>query len=209
MVRSLGISWVAFAFACVSASQGESQATPPQAATSAAPATEEPATEEPAAGEPPQTEASAEEPPTKEALDEGSEQDWLRVGEATDGVTVTAADVVDGPAAKGATLVLSFDGDGPVPATRARLENPRLVVVVVEGIRHVHADLPVVTGEGFRVVGTPRPIGRGPVKSIGRGFYGDDSGIRIDVELRELAGLELIEGTKGRKVELRFGPVAD
>lgn len=131
-----------------------------------------------------------------------SAQEELRVGERTDGATLIGADVVE--TAEGHSLVLTFEGTGRPPVTRFRVENPSLVVLVVEGVRGVTADLPVVTGEGGHKLREPRAIGRGPVTSIGRGFYGDDSGIRIDVELSSLPAFELVEGGGGRSVELRM-----
>lgn len=162
---------------------------------------------DPAAGETTQTSGTENEGEAKPDEPASSEQPWLRVGEVTDGATLTSAEVTTGPAS-GATLVLTFDGKGPPPATRARVENPKLVVVVVEGVRGMKANLPLVTGEGFRVVGTPRKIERGPIQTIGRGFYGDDSGIRIDVELSKPSTLELVPGATGRSVELRVTPGA-
>jgi hypothetical protein len=44
------------------------------------------------------------------------------------------------------------------------------------------------------------------VKSLGRGFYGDDSGVRIDIELSAPALLDLAESPKGRSIELRLKP---
>lgn len=163
------------------------------------PTTAEPSTEEPA--------QATDAPATKPDEGSSSEQDWLRVGAVTDGATLTSAEVSKGPA-NGATLVLAFDGKGPPPATRARVENPKLVVIVVEGVRATKANLPLVTGEGFRVIGTPRKMERGPIQSIGRGFYGDDSGIRIDVELSTPSTLELVPGATGRSVELRVTPAS-
>lgn len=162
-----------------------------------------PAPEAPSASEPTPTEGTSVVPP-EGTTSSSSAQDELVVGERTDGATLTAVEVLE--TKEGASLVLSFDGAGRPPVTRSRVENQKLVVLIVEGVRGVTADVPVVTGEGGQKLREPRAIGRGPVVSLGRGFYGDDSGIRIDVELSSLPALELVEGSKGRSVELRMKP---
>ncbi|HSC89347.1 MAG TPA: hypothetical protein VLC09_18820 [Polyangiaceae bacterium] len=204
--------WTALVVSVASLSSGcasSGQSAPREPATDSAQADSESAGPTPADSTSQASPSDGDASPKGEPTGDGaSEQDWSRVGTVTDGATLTSAEAVNGPGAAGATLVLGFDGKGPPPATRARFENPRLVTIVVEGVRGVKANLPVVTGEGFRVIGKPRVIDRGPVKSIGRGFYGDDSGIRIDVELSVPATLDLREGTTGRTVELRLTPTS-
>lgn len=201
---SLSLVFAAGLFACAPSAPPESTET-----TVDAPAAGDAESNKAASPAPHETAPPSESDPPTSKLDEGtsSEQDWLKVGEVTDGATLTSAEVVAGPAS-GATLILAFDGKGPPPATRARVENPKLVVVVIEGVRGTKANLPLVTGEGFRVIGQPRKIERGTIQSIGRGFYGDDSGIRIDVELSAPSTIELVQGTAARSVELRVTPAS-
>lgn len=131
----------------------------------------------------------------------------------TDGVTLTGAEVLELGALvnggelviTGAALTLSFDGAGPPPVTTARVhDDGTRVIVVVSGVRRVSADLPLVVGEDGRVLGEPRAVDLGPVKSVARTFLGDDSAIQIEVELSAEVELDLRVGEQGRSVEVRM-----
>ncbi len=135
----------------------------------------------------------------------------LQVGEVTDGVSLTEADVAElgymnSPMElqiSGAVLTLSFDGSGPPPHTSARLsDDGRRVLVTVAGVRGVTAQVPLTSGEGGRRLAEPKTIDLGPVVSIARTFHPDDSAIQLEVALSAPVQLDLRLGETGRSVQV-------
>lgn len=129
----------------------------------------------------------------------------LRVGRATDGVKVTEVTWK----LKGATQVFEFgfSGQGRVPVVEAKLsEDGSRMVMSIYGVREVSSEVPLVSGEGGRVLAAPLAIAEGQVKTIGRHAVLDDSAVRYELELRGDADFCLIEHDTERRLLLEVQP---
>lgn len=154
------------------------------------------------ASDPSQTEVSDEDVTGEETQgEEAPSASALRVGEVTDGAVFQKLEVAW--VGDSARVDLTFSGEGRPPVTEAKLsEDGKRIIVEIYGVRDIQADVPLVTGEGDVVLGQAREIAEGPIADIGRYFLGDDSGVRLEMALRESVTLDLKEAVEGRGVLL-------